>query len=151
MSLNEDSSVVLAVVGAGPAGLSAAACAAKMGVPHVLLEAAEHPADTLFKYQKGKHVMSTPVVLPLRSALPFDSGAREDALAAWGDGILGLGVNIRHRSEVVSITGEQGNFTLLCYNGDRYRAEHVVLAIGMQGNLRKLEVPGADRFPALQY
>ena len=46
----------IAVVGAGPAGLSCAAHAAELGVAHVLLEAQNHPSHTIYQYQKGKHV-----------------------------------------------------------------------------------------------
>ena len=52
--------VKIAIVGSGPSGLSAAARAAQLGVSHVLLEAARQPANTIYKYQKGKHVMAEP-------------------------------------------------------------------------------------------
>ena len=58
--------VKIAVVGAGPGGLSAAAHAAELGVSHVLLEKTPKHADTIQKYQKGKHVMAEPNVLPLQ-------------------------------------------------------------------------------------
>ena len=45
--------VKIAVVGAGPGGLSAAAHAAELGVSHVLLEKTAKHADTIQKYQKG--------------------------------------------------------------------------------------------------
>ncbi|MDO9487153.1 MAG: NAD(P)-binding domain-containing protein, partial [Sphingomonadaceae bacterium] len=50
----------IAIIGSGPAGLSAAARAAARGLPHVLLEKTDHLSDTIYKYQKGKHVMATP-------------------------------------------------------------------------------------------
>ena len=50
----------IAIVGSGPAGMSAAAHAAKLGISHILLEKTDHLSDTIFKYQKGKHVMATP-------------------------------------------------------------------------------------------
>ena len=43
----------IASVGSGPAGLSAAARAAELGIAHVLLEKADHLSDTIYKYQKG--------------------------------------------------------------------------------------------------
>jgi cGMP-dependent protein kinase 2 len=61
----------VAIVGSGPAGLSAAAHAARNGISHVLLERAVHPSDTIFKFQKRKHVNATPEFLPLRSDLEF--------------------------------------------------------------------------------
>jgi len=41
----------IAIIGAGPAGMSAAARAAELGVSHVLLEAAPHAANTMHHYQ----------------------------------------------------------------------------------------------------
>src|SRR6266446_3241078 len=73
----------VAIVGSGPAGLSAAAHAAKMGVSHVLLERAPHLNDTIFKFQKRKHVMATPAFLPLRSDLEFRESSREDLIGGW--------------------------------------------------------------------
>ena len=69
--------VCVAIVGSGPAGLSAACHAARLGMSHVLLEKTDHLSDTIFKYQKGKHVMATPVSLTLRSDCEFDAGKRE--------------------------------------------------------------------------
>ena len=51
----------IVVVGSGPGGLSAAGRCAQLKVKHVLLEAETHASDTIYKYQKGKHVMG-PIV-----------------------------------------------------------------------------------------
>ena len=73
----------VAIVGSGPAGLSAAAHAAAKGMSHVLIEKTDHLSDTIFKYQKGKHVMATPSNLVLRSDCDFDAGKRETILDIW--------------------------------------------------------------------
>jgi CRP-like cAMP-binding protein/Fe-S-cluster-containing hydrogenase component 2/thioredoxin reductase len=137
-------SVRIAIVGSGPSGLSCAAHAAELNVPHVLLEAEEHPSHTIFRYQKGKHVMAEPGILPLRSPITFTAGKREAVLAKWDEEIAKYKVNIRSRSAVTSISGEKGAFELKTTAGDTYLAEHVVLCIGLQGNIRKLGVPGED-------
>lgn len=140
----------IAVVGSGPGGLSAAAHAAELGLSHVLLEAAPHLANTIHLYQRGKHVMAEPGVLPLRSPLEFTAATRERILRSWQDGVGRLSVNVRYRAEVKSISGTRGDFTLALTNGEQVHAEHVVLGIGLQGNLRKLGVPGED-LPQVQY
>jgi CRP-like cAMP-binding protein/Fe-S-cluster-containing hydrogenase component 2/thioredoxin reductase len=142
--------VDIAVVGSGPGGLSAAAHAAELGVSHVLLEAAPHLSNTIFRYQKGKHVMDEPGVLPLRSPLPFKAGSREAILKEWNDGVATLKVDVRCGHEVAKIARETEGFRLQCANGATVLAKHVVLGIGMQGNLRKLGVPGED-LPTVQY
>src|ERR1041385_7620221 len=93
----------IAIVGSGPGGLSAACRAAEAGDSHVLLEAQPHLSNTIYRYQKAKHVMAEPNVLPLRAAARFDAGSREDILAAWNDDVAKRKVNLRHRSEVAKI------------------------------------------------
>ena len=137
-------SVRIAIVGSGPSGLSCAAHAAELNVPHVLLEAEDHPSHTIYRYQKGKHVMAEPGILPLRSPITFTAGKREAILAKWDEEIAKYKVNIRSGAAVSSIAGAKGAFELKTAAGDTYLAEHVVLCIGLQGNIRKLGVPGED-------
>ncbi|MDP4640084.1 MAG: cyclic nucleotide-binding domain-containing protein [Pseudomonadales bacterium] len=140
----------VAVIGAGPGGLSAAARCAELGVDHVLLESSPKIASTIQKYQKGKHVMAEPGILPLRSPIEFDAGKREEILDNWETGIKAVGVNIRYGAEAKSITGEQGNFVITLTNGEVLQARHVILGIGLQGNPRQLGVPG-DQADVIQY
>lgn len=132
----------VAIVGAGPAGLSAAARAADLGLSHVLLEGSAAFAKTIQQYQKGKHVMAEPGVVPLRSDLKFSAGTREAVLAAWQQGIGSMGINVRYGAEVATISGSRPSFSIELADGERVQAAAVVLAIGLQGNPRKLGVPG---------
>src|ERR1700758_1590104 len=94
----------IAIVGSGPAGLSAAAHAAQRGISHVLLEKTDHLSDTIYKYQKGKHVMATPSQLVLRSDVDFDAGKREKILGIWDDQTAAAGVTLRMKAEVKTIS-----------------------------------------------
>ena len=129
------------------AGLSAAAHAAN-GVSHVLLERAPHANDTT-SHQR-KYVMATPEFLPLRSDLAFQEGSREALIERWSARAEELDINIRLGVEVTRIAGERGAFTIGLANGETLLAEFVVLAIGIQGNLNRLRLPGAD-LPFVQY
>jgi len=140
----------IAIVGAGPGGLSAAGRAAQVGLSHILLEASPHLANTIQLYQKGKHVMAEPQLLPLRSPLRFEAGKREQILAAWQAGAEELRINLRCNAEVKAIGGQKDTFTLTLADNTTITAERIVLAIGLQGNLRRLQIPGADA-PQLQY
>lgn len=115
-----------------------------------MLERTDHAADTIFKYQKKKFVMATPDIMPLRSDMSFEAGVREDILGTWDRELENLGVNIRYKSEVTGISGQNGDFTVTLANGETVSAGHVVLSIGLQGNLRKLGVPG-DHWERVQY
>jgi CRP-like cAMP-binding protein/Fe-S-cluster-containing hydrogenase component 2/thioredoxin reductase len=140
----------IAIVGSGPAGLSAAGRAAELGISHVLLEKTDHLSDTIYKYQKGKHVMATPSSLVLRSALDFEAGKREAILGIWDDQAESLDINVRRDADVTQIEGEKGNFTITLKGGDQLEAEAIILAIGTQGNPNLVRCPGAES-PHVQY
>ncbi|MHA4869379.1 cyclic nucleotide-binding domain-containing protein [Duganella sp. PWIR1] len=146
----------IVIVGSGPAGLSAAARAEALGVRHVLLEAQPHLSDTIYQYQKGKHVMAEPGILPLRSDLSFGAGKREMLLSTWNEEMGSQDVNVVNGQRVSAIVrdADTGIFTLTTQsNGGgalTWRSKAVILAIGLQGNIRKLGVPGED-LPQVQY
>ncbi len=138
------------IIGSGPAGLSAAAHAAELGVSHVLLESESQASNTIYKYQKGKHVMAEPQILPLRSPMSFAAGKREEILGKWNEEIGKHKVNIRFGQEVTSIAGEDGAFEVRTKQGEVFHCRKIVLAIGLQGNLRKLGVEG-EALEGVQY
>jgi CRP-like cAMP-binding protein/Fe-S-cluster-containing hydrogenase component 2/thioredoxin reductase len=170
--------VRIAIVGSGPAGLSAAAHAASLGLSHVLIEKTAHLSDTIYKYQKGKHVMATPSQLVLRSDLAFDAGKRETVLGTWDSMTAGAGVKVRYNAEVKSITGtgaaipgsiqkivsrkRDGSsettdlqrmappYRLVLADGSEIIADTVILAIGTQGNPNLMACPGGN-LPHVQY
>ena len=133
----------IAIIGSGPAGLSAAARAANLGISHILIEKTGHLSDTIYKYQKGKHVMAQPSQLVLRSDLSFEPGRREAVLGMWEQEAW-QNIDVRLNAEVTAIEGAKGDFTLRLADGDLIRAETVVIAIGTQGNPNLLKVPGAE-------
>ena len=147
----------IAIVGAGPAGLSAAGRAAhydaEVGASepsYVLLEGFNTFAKTIQKYQKGKHVMDEPGFLALRSEVGFSAGKREEILGVWEQAIA-AGLNICYGSEVTAVAGEKGDFRLQLQSGDTVTAEHIVFAIGTQGNPRMLGVSGDGESDFVQY
>lgn len=147
----------IAIIGAGPAGMSAAGRAARLDAEsgataptHILLEGFERHAKTIQRYQKGKHVMAEPGFLDLRSDLSFAAGSREKILDDWQAGLENNGVNIRFGAEVAKIAGSKGNFIVELSTGEGIIAESIVLSIGLEGNPRKLGVPGQD-LPNIQY
>ena len=141
------------IVGAGPAGMAAGAQAAASGLSHVVLERGKL-ANTVFRYQKGKHVMDEPPALALRSelALDFKAGSRESVLEGWERGTAAAGTNVRlgAGNEVVELSGSKGAFSLRLKDGSEIRCANVVLAIGLQGNLRTFGLPG-DHLPHVTY
>ncbi|HEY5712176.1 MAG TPA: NAD(P)-binding domain-containing protein, partial [Allosphingosinicella sp.] len=140
----------IAIVGSGPAGLSAAGRAAQQGISHILLEKTDHLSDTIYKYQKGKHVMATPAQLVLRSDFDFEAGKREKVLGTWDNQAADQKINVKMKADVKSIAGQQGAFTLTLTNGETIQAENVVLSIGTQGNPNTMRCEGGN-LPHVQY
>ncbi|MFL6237558.1 MAG: cyclic nucleotide-binding domain-containing protein [Thermoanaerobaculia bacterium] len=131
------------IVGSGPAGLAAAAQAASRKVPYVVLERTDHLADTICCYQKRKHVMAEPGMIPQRGEIPFAAGPRESVLDAWSRFAAERRLNVHFRREMVGLEKTAGGFRVRT-PADEYEARHVVLAIGTQGNPRRLGAPGED-------
>jgi CRP-like cAMP-binding protein/Fe-S-cluster-containing hydrogenase component 2/thioredoxin reductase len=140
----------LIIIGAGPAGLSAASRAAENGVSYLLLEAASQPLNTLFHYPKGKQVMDEPAILPLRADLPFIASSREEIIASWLRQIKIRKINLLCNQTVVSITGKLGDFQLNTQDGLQFFAEKIIFALGTQGNLRHLPIRGGQ-LPLVDY
>ncbi len=140
----------IAIIGSGPGGLSAASTAARSGVPHVLLERTDHLCDTIHRYQKGKKVMAHPMRLPILGDVPFEQGSRETILANWQRIAAEHAVNVRLNSEVTRVAGTQDEFSVELSDGTAISAARVILAIGLQGNIRRLTVPGAEK-PLVKY
>ncbi|HYC60238.1 MAG TPA: cyclic nucleotide-binding domain-containing protein [Thermoanaerobaculia bacterium] len=140
----------LAIVGSGPAGLATASHAHANGLSYVLLERTDHLSDTIYSYQARKFVMSEPVMIPARGDLPFDAGSRESILAAWESYVNDKSLNVVLNAEVKSMKREGSRFLLKTAAGGEYDAGKVVLAMGTQGNPRKLGCPG-ENLPHVRY
>jgi cation diffusion facilitator CzcD-associated flavoprotein CzcO len=131
------------IVGSGPAGLAAGVDAAARGLSHVVLERGEL-ANTIHRYQKRKHVMAEPQRLRSRRGSRLIEAGRGDPRGPRrrGGGPRGL-----HRGpgfEVRTISGSLGDFQVGLANGESLSCARVVLAVGLQGNLNRFAVPGAD-------
>ncbi|MCF8198614.1 MAG: cyclic nucleotide-binding domain-containing protein [Sulfuritalea sp.] len=136
--------IPLVIVGAGPAGLAAAARAAQVGVSHLLLEAGPEIAHTIRCFPKGKIVMAEPTALPLRSSVGFLSDSSDVVLRRWSGDLAASGAVVRTNAKVVQVAGQRGDFSLKLADGDSIAAEQVIIAIGRQGSIRRLDVPGSE-------
>src|SRR6266699_506425 len=133
----------LLIVGSGPAGLAAATHAHSNGLNYILLERADHLADTVFAYQARKFVMAEPAMIPARSDLPFQPGSREAILDAWQRHVSDQKLNVQLKAEVKTLSRDGERF-VVGTAADRYEARNVILAMGTQGNPRKLGAPGEE-------
>jgi ferredoxin len=72
----------VAIVGAGPAGLSASLTALQHGLRYITLEQGEI-ASTIRQYPRQKFLMSEPIEIPLYGNLYVGDGTKESLLAIW--------------------------------------------------------------------
>jgi len=132
----------LLVVGAGPAGLSAALRAGELGLSCSVLDQ-QAPGGTILQYPRRKLVMVQPVEIPTLGRLPKHEYTKEELLEIW----LGLhrdhdlDVHTNHR--VTGIVGRRDDFQVITAE-KTFRARRVLLALGRRGTPRRLNVPGED-------
>src|SRR5437764_2196331 len=94
--------------------------------------------------------MAEPMLIPARGEVPFEAGSRESILAAWGGHVDEKKLNVLFNAEVKSVKKEGGRFQVKTSGGDAFDAANVILAMGTQGNPRKLGTPGED-LPHVRY
>ena len=133
----------VAIVGAGPAGISATLAAKKQGLRSVTLEQ-DTLGGTVFTFPRAKVVMTAPMELPLYGKAKLFDTSKAELLELWNEVIEKHDIEILENTKVNDIfPQENGTFKLTTKNGD-YTANNVLLAIGRRGSPRKLGVPGED-------
>src|SRR5262245_3132317 len=96
MGRNGNADYDVAIVGIGPAGLSAAALAAQRGLKYVAIEQDQVVATIQQTYQAGKYIYYNPVDQPVKGGIELDgAGAiKEQMLGSWMDTVRSNGVVI---------------------------------------------------------
>ncbi|MFQ6132064.1 MAG: NAD(P)-binding domain-containing protein [Armatimonadota bacterium] len=131
----------LVIVGGGPAGLSAAIEAKRCGLKYLVLEK-DRCASTLRNFPKGKIIYAEPESLESKSPLFAETADATEFVARWNRTLAAEDLNIHECEEVTDIRRGSG-FEVVTPQA-KYTAKRVLLAIGKQGNPRKLGVPGED-------
>ncbi|RME30494.1 MAG: FAD-binding protein, partial [Deltaproteobacteria bacterium] len=129
------------IVGAGPAGISAAMEAAKRGFSYVVLEKLR-PFDTVHNFPEGKHVYAEPASMAVLGELWLEDSTKEQLLERWGAALSKL--RLVTGAEVKKIAREGKHLSVELSSGRTVKAKRVVLAIGRMGNPRRLGVEGED-------
>jgi putative YpdA family bacillithiol system oxidoreductase len=138
----------VAIIGAGPAGLSASLAALQQGMRYLTLEQGEI-ASTIRQYPRQKFLMAEPLEIPLYGNLYVGDGTKEALLAVWETIISNTGVRI-NTNERVQTVQKNGTGFYIETGKAKYHARNVVLAMGKRGAPRKLGVPGED-LPKVAY
>ncbi len=134
----------LAIVGAGPAGLAAALEAKRLGLTFVVLEHEPTLGGTVAKYPRKKLVVTAPIELPLHGRIERTEFAKEELVLLWQQIAAQHALPIEHGHELRDVhRGVDGTFELVT-SRTAVRARFACLAIGRRGLPRRLGVPGEE-------
>jgi len=129
------------IIGAGPAGISAAMAAKQANLSYRVLEQ-DTVGGTIAHYPRGKVVMTAPAKLPIIGEFRFAETSKEDLMSFWSEVVEQAGLDICTGARVEGVDVLEGGFEVR--SDKSYRATNVLLAIGRRGTPRKLHVPGED-------
>ena len=136
----------LIIIGAGPAGMSAAIEAAKSGLDYVVLEKGLI-ANTIYQYPVGLTVFSTPNELEFEEGelhSKSDKPTREELLSYYVRRVLDSGLRVNTEEEVTDVDRIGDHHFKVTSSKGVYECRSVLFAIGAMDHPRKLNVPGED-------
>lgn len=145
----------LLIIGAGPAGLSAAEAAAREDLNYLVIEKGTI-ANTIRQYPVGRTLFSTPNELEMSEGAlkPVrEKPTREELLSHYIHFVLDNGLRINAGEEVISIDHPESKlFVAQTRSVDTvgtevtgtYHARRILFAIGAMEYPRRLNVPGED-------
>ncbi|MCA1615283.1 MAG: NAD(P)-binding domain-containing protein [Acidobacteria bacterium] len=140
----------VAIIGMGPAGLSAAVVARQAGLRYVGVEQ-DTALATIEAYPANKYVHFKPTTMKARGGVGVEGAGmqREAILADWKRVMLDTGVRVNEfeSCKAVRRAADGDYFVVQTERGPArepavYRARRVVLALGNRGTPMKLGVPG---------
>ena len=136
----------LLIIGAGPAGLSAADVAARAGLNYLVLEKGTI-ADTIRLYPVGRTLFSTPNELEMIEGTlrPVrEKPTREELLSHYIHFVLDRNLKVNTDEEVVDVKALNPKGFVVSTNRNEYQAKRVLFAIGAMAHPRRLNIPGED-------
>src|SRR5919202_5718928 len=136
----------LLIIGAGPAGISAADVAAREGLNYLVIEKGLI-ADTVYHYPIGLTVFSTTNELELREGAlrPCrEKPTREELLSYYVRFALEQNLRINTEEEVTRLERLGAEGFLVGTTRGRYEAARVLVCTGAMAHPRRLNVPGED-------
>lgn len=136
----------LLIIGAGPAGISAAWEAQKLGLKYAVVEKGLI-GNTIYNYPIGLAVFSTVNELELIEGTlkpAREKPTREELLSYYVRFVLENNLDVRTEEEVTNVEKISDDRFVVTTDKAVYESRGVLFAIGAMEYLRKLNVPGED-------
>ena len=136
----------LLIIGAGPAGLSAAEAAQQHGLDYLVIEKGTI-ANTIRQYPVGRTMFSTPNEVEMHEGTlkPVrEKPTREEMLSHYIHFVLDLDLRINTDEKVVAVDGSLDEGFIIKTDRSEYQAARVLFAMGAMDMPRHLNVPGED-------
>jgi thioredoxin reductase len=132
------------IVGAGPAGLSAALAAIAAKKKYILLEQ-NSLGGTVYNFPRQKVVMSHPFDMPIvgKKQFPSHKVSKEELLEYWQQVKAKTGLKVNEGSRFENLE-KKGDVFHVKTNKGEVKAKKVIMCLGVRGSPRKLGVPGED-------
>ncbi|MBK6799084.1 MAG: NAD(P)-binding domain-containing protein [Acidobacteria bacterium] len=141
----------VAVIGIGPAGLSATAIAKQRGLKYIAIEQDQIVATIQQTYQAGKYVYFNPADQSVKGGIRLDGpgSAKETMIESWMSTVSSNGLVINEFESCKKISREGDHFVVETQQERtrqlvKYTARRVILAIGNRGTPMRLNVRGED-------
>jgi thioredoxin reductase (NADPH) len=132
----------VAIVGCGPAGIGATTTAKSQGLSYIALEKTT-AASTIRNYPRGKFVQSTPIDINEYGTFMMEGdNSKEGLVKRWQEMLATIQVAMQEREEVTEINRAEDFFEISTASGKNFKTRFVILAIGVRGSPRKLNLPG---------
>ncbi|PJA97551.1 MAG: 4Fe-4S ferredoxin [Ignavibacteriales bacterium CG_4_9_14_3_um_filter_34_10] len=133
----------IAIIGAGPSGISATLTAKKNKLRYITFEQ-DTLGGTVFSFPRAKVVMTSPMDLPLYGKLKLFETSKTELISIWRDVIQKNDIKINEQEKVESISKEGDYFSVTTTKGN-YKASSILLTIGRRGTPRKLGAKGENK------
>lgn len=140
-SINADYDI--AIIGAGPAGISGTLTAVKNKLKYITLEQ-DTIGGTVYSFPREKIVMTSPMYLPLFGKVKLTTTSKSELLNLWNSVIEKNNIKINEQERVISVDKHNDVF-IVETSIQKITARKVLLAIGRRGSPKKLSVIGEEK------
>ncbi len=131
----------IVIVGAGPAGLTAALAAMQKGLTVKVLDQ-QDAGGTILQYPRRKLVMTQKAEIPGYGWLNREEYTKEELLEVWQGLARDHAIDIDSGFKLTNLDYHHDHMTAVSDCGKEIGARNVILALGRRGTPRKLGAPG---------